>query len=115
MSSKLAFIVFAVLLGAFIALRFVGKVHPAKARELVGGGALLLDVRSEGEFASGHIAGAKNIPLGDLARRFGEIEAMKDRPVVVYCASGIRSAMAKQTLRSHGFREVHDLGAMGRY
>lgn len=83
----------------------------AAARELVAKGARLVDVRSPGEFAGVHLDGARNIPVGELGRRLGELGA-KDRPVIVYCASGARSAMAKRTLKGAGFREVYNLGAM---
>ncbi|MCC6805821.1 MAG: rhodanese-like domain-containing protein [Deltaproteobacteria bacterium] len=81
------------------------------ARELLGKGALLVDVRSPSEFTSGHLEGAKNIPVHLIGQRSGEL-GTKDRPVILYCASGARSAMAKRTLRAAGFTRVHNLGAM---
>lgn len=92
----------------------LGKVAPAKARELVERGALLLDVRTPGEFAGGHIAGARNVPLQELGARVGEL-GDRDRPVVLYCASGMRSASAASALKRAGFKHVFDLGAMGRW
>ncbi len=109
------------LIGAVVAFlafnlfrTLVGKVAPDKARELVAGGATLLDVRSPGEFGGGHVRGAKNVPVQELASRIGEVGA-KDKPVVVYCASGMRSASAASMLRRAGFQSVHDLGAMARW
>jgi phage shock protein E len=84
----------------------------ASGRELVAQGATLLDVRTSEEFASGHLDGAVLIPVSDLAVRMGELP--RDRPVVVYCRSGRRSAAAADQLRSAGFR-VHDVGAMSNY
>ncbi len=84
--------------------RISGKV----AREKVAAGALLLDVRSEAEFRGGAIPGATNIPVQSLGARLGELD--RARPVVVYCASGVRSSSAASTLRKNGFAEVHDLG-----
>lgn len=95
--------------------RFGGKIVGAKARELVGAGALLLDVRTPSEFAGGHLQGALNIPVSELGARVGELGQDRARPIVVYCASGMRSASAKTTLRGLGFVDVHDLGAMGRW
>ncbi|MCB9506655.1 MAG: rhodanese-like domain-containing protein [Myxococcales bacterium] len=86
------------------------RVASADARALVRDGATLLDVRSPAEFSSGHVDGAKNIPVGDLARRLPELD--RARPVVVYCRSGARSAAATRILRSAGFDKVHDLGPM---
>lgn len=82
-----------------------------RARELVAGGARLVDVRSAGEFAATHLEGARNIPVGEIGRRAREL-GDKSKPVIVYCASGTRSAMAKRTLKSAGFSEVYNLGAM---
>lgn len=81
-------------------------------RDLVAKGATLLDVRTREEFASGHVEGAKNIPVQELGGRVGEVK--KQRPVVVYCRSGGRSAAAAQLLRGKGF-EVVDVGAMGNW
>ena len=92
----------------------LGKVSPETARNLVRDGALLLDVRTVAEFAGGHLEGAKNVPVHELAKRIGEL-GERTRPIVVYGASGVRSASAKATLARAGFTAVHDLGAMGRW
>jgi rhodanese-related sulfurtransferase len=107
-----------VAVGAFVLWNvsrvFVGKVSPDKARSLVAAGARLLDVRTPGEHASGHIEGSLNVPVQELADRLAEL-GDKKRPIVVYCASGIRSASAASLLKRAGFAEVHDLGAMARW
>lgn len=90
-----------------------GDVDSARARELVGGGATLVDVRTVGEYRSGHIEGALNIPVDDLAGKMAQIP--KDKPVVVYCQSGMRSASAASTLKDAGYKEVYNLGAMSRW
>lgn len=103
---------------AFVAWRIaqmvLGKTSPAKARALVEEGALLLDVRSPGEFLSGHVKGAMNIPVNELGARLGEL-GEKSKAVVVYCASGMRSATASGVLKRAGFTQVFDLGAMSRW
>ena len=91
-----------------------GKANPEQARALVEAGAVLIDVRSPGEFSSGHIEGARNIPVGELGARLAEV-GDRDTPVVVYCRSGARSASAASTLTGAGFTQVHDLGAMSRW
>jgi rhodanese-related sulfurtransferase len=98
---------------AWIALTRLGKISSGRARELVAGGALLIDVRSESEFASGHLPGATNVPLGSLSAQASELSG-SGKPVVVYCASGMRSAGAKRLLRAAG-ADVYDLGAMSRW
>ena len=86
-------------------------ISSARARQLVADGARLVDVRSAGEFAATHLDGARNIPVGEIGRRAREL-GDKSKPVIVYCASGTRSAIAKRTLKSAGFSEVYNLGAM---
>lgn len=85
-------------------------VSGTEAQRLVKQGALLLDVRTPGEFASGHVSGAKNIPVQELGSRLKELPP-KGQTIVVYCQSGGRSASASSVLRQAGY-EVHDLGAM---
>jgi len=77
--------------------------------QLVADGALLLDVRTPGEFADGHVQGALNVPVQVLESRIAELDPA--RPVVVYCRSGNRSATAARMLRDRGFT-VTDVGAM---
>lgn len=91
----------------------VKKVSGAEAKELVAKGALLVDVRSPGEFASGKIKGSKNIPLQEIDRRMKEFGAT-DRPVIVCCASGARSAMAGRKLKHAGY-DVRNLGSWMRW
>lgn len=67
----------------------------------------LLDVRQAEEYESGHIPGAKWIPLPELSSRLGEIDAQK--PTLVYCAIGGRSRVAAQMLAGKGFQEVYNL------
>ena len=83
-------------------------------REAVRSGAsglVVVDVRSPGEFAAGHVEGARNIPVSEISRRTKEL-GPTDRPIVLYCASGSRSAMAKRTLRGAGYSKVYNLGSM---
>lgn len=81
-------------------------------RRRVAEGALLLDVRTPQEFAVGHVPGAKNIPVQELAQRLAELGA--PRRVVVYCRSGGRSASATEILRQAG-HDVLDVGPMSAY
>jgi len=73
--------------------------------------ALVLDVRNASEWDDdlGHIDGARQIPLGELGGRVGEIEAWKDKPVVVVCRDGARSRDACRTLTAAGFQQVMNL------
>ena len=102
------------LLGAMLGLygaRWLWfRIRAGEAKRLVADGATLVDVRSEGEFERGHIDGARNIPVQEIAARSSELP--RGKPVVVYCASGMRSAMAASALRRAGFETVVNLGPM---
>ena len=76
--------------------------------ELKRDGATFVDVRSAGEFASGNAPGTINIPLQELGSRLREIP--KSSPVVLCCASGTRSGMAKLVRRKNGYLNVHNIG-----
>lgn len=91
---------------------FGSRASPDEARQLLGQGATLLDVRTPQEFAAGHVEGAVNIPVQVLAARKGELEGAKG--VVVYCRSGMRSAKAARMLRGAGIEPVLDVGSMSR-
>lgn len=72
-------------------------------------GALVLDVREDAEFASGHLPKARHIPLAQLGTRIGEIAKFKEKPVIVTCRSGARSGSACRALRNAGFTQVYNL------
>ncbi len=86
------------------------RVSSGEAKRLVTEGASLLDVRTPEEFAAGHLDGATNFPLQRLEA--GEAPAIeRDRPVIVYCHTGRRSAKSAAALLKLGFTQVYDLGA----
>jgi len=85
-----------------------------KARELVGEGWVLLDVRTPEEFRQGHPEPARNIPVQELSQRVAEVGPPGTR-VVVYCQAGGRSAMAAQILRANGFPELFDLKSVNNW
>jgi len=74
-------------------------------------GAVIVDVRSPDEYADGFYPGAKNIPVNQLLGRLAEV-GPKTAPVVVYCASGGRSAVAQQLLKANGFTDVTNAGGL---
>lgn len=77
--------------------------------QLIKKGAVIIDVRTKAEYNSGHIKGSKNIPLNSLGQNLKKI-GRKGVPVITCCASGMRSASAKNILQSAGFVEVHNGG-----
>ena len=76
--------------------------------QLVKDGAVIIDVRTPGEYAGGHIKGSKNIPLQSIQQNLSKIP--KDKVIITCCASGMRSGSAKSMLLSNGFKEVHNGG-----
>lgn len=71
--------------------------------------ALVLDVRDTGDYAAGHIAGARHIPEARLAERIKELEKYRSRPILVSCSSGSRAPSVARTLRKSGFAEAFAL------
>ncbi len=68
----------------------------------------LVDVRTPGEYAEGHLAGAKLIPVQEIEQRLSEID--KSKPVLLYCRSGHRSGVALKVLVDHGYANAKHLG-----
>lgn len=87
----------------------------AAGKEAVSRGALLLDVRTPAEFASGHVDGAVNVPVQELDEKWASLGVPADREVVVYCQRGRRSAKAKALLAGKGVTKVIDVGAMSNW
>ncbi|MDQ3933382.1 MAG: rhodanese-like domain-containing protein [Actinomycetota bacterium] len=81
-------------------------LDPARARELIDGGAQVVDVRTANEHAVSHIEGAAHVPLERLDEEAEELD--RERPLVVYCRGGNRSAMAAEALRNSGW-EAHSI------
>ena len=102
----------AMLFWSFFGNRLLGikEVDHIAAMQLLNHkNALVLDVREQGEYDSGHILSSKLIPLGKLKERLGELEKYRERPVVVVCRSGQRSASACAMLGKQGFTQAYNL------
>jgi len=78
-------------------------------KELQKNGALLLDVRTRGEYASGHIEDSKNIPLDELESNLSTLD--KKQNIIVVCASGARSASAVNFMKNNGFTHCYNGGS----
>jgi len=77
--------------------------------EVMARGAVILDVRSAGEYSGGHVKGSLNIPVNVLQSQVAKLK--KDKPIITCCASGMRSASARSILLSSGFTEVYNGGS----
>ena len=100
----------------------VERIGPDAARAMVRDeGALLLDVRDAPELAQGRVPGAHHVSRGmlefraDAASPYHDPEFRTDRPVILYCASGGRSALAGKVLRDMGYGRVYNLGGFKDY
>lgn len=80
-------------------------------KDKIKAGAKVVDVRTAGEFADEAYPGAVNIPLNVLPAKLDEL-GPKDKPIVLYCASGARSAQAARLLKQAGFSDVVNAGGM---
>lgn len=89
-------------------------MDPSEAKRLVQAGALLVDVRTPGEFNERHIEGAINLPIHQMKARLAELGEHKQH-IVVYCRSGARSSRAQAMMIDAGFQHVHNLGGIGRW
>lgn len=111
-------IVILLLLAFFLYRRFsyltnkqIKNVSAEKAHELIKGNKniIVLDVRTKGEYKSGHIPGAKSIPVAELSSRIKELEQHRDTPILVHCASGGRSPAALKVLLKNGFKTIYHM------
>lgn len=98
-----------VAVAAYLLFRhFRFKAARRRLPGLAAGGAVFVDVRTPAEFAAGNRPGSLNIPLDEIAARAAALD--KDKPVVLSCASGARSAAAAGVLKGLGFRDVTNAG-----
>ncbi len=110
-------VLIAIMSGAMLFWSFFGnRIRGIKEIDHIGAmqlmnhkSALLLDVREQSEYDSGHILSSKLVPLGKLGARLGELEKYRERPIIVVCRSGMRSASACALLSKQGFAQVYNL------
>lgn len=76
--------------------------------------AIFVDVREDSEYKAGHILGARHIPISNFDKRMTELEKSKEKPLIVYCATGARASKAAGKLRKSNFESIYTLaGGMG--
>jgi len=86
------------------------SVSPAEATMLINReDAHIVDVREASEFADGHMPDAHHLPLSKLGEHLGQLEKFKEKPLIVCCATGMRSNKACRELSKQGFAKVHNL------
>lgn len=89
----------------------VKNITSTEAKKLIheNSDTIILDVRTKGEYLSGHIPGAKLISLNQLPDDIDDFEEHKNKPIIVYCASGVRSKTAVNILLENGFLDINHL------
>jgi len=92
-------------------LKRAGQISAQQAHELLRNGAIVLDVRSAGEYVAGHIQGVANMPLAEIETQISRRVEARDQVVLLHCQSGTRSAMAVKKLKAMGYLHVFNLGS----
>lgn len=101
-------------LGVWGLMRRSSLIPEAEARRLRSAGAVVIDVRSRGEYATGHLPGVINVPLDGIGAAIGGVVPDRSTPVLLHCHSGGRSGIARMLLRRAGYPGAHNLGSYGR-
>jgi rhodanese-related sulfurtransferase len=107
-------LVIAAVAAAILMLKKNGQISPKNARAHLKNGALVVDVRSAGEFNSGHLPVAINIPLDEIETALPRQVKDKNQVLLLHCQSGMRSGMAKKKLNGMGYANAFNLGSLSR-
>ena len=101
----------AILLWPYVSRLMGGgkEIGTLEATRLINNNALVLDVRDAKEFATGHIPGAKHVPLAELEPRLDEFAKFKQKPLIVSCRNDLQSAQAMRLLAKNQFTQVYQL------
>lgn len=114
MSPWIGFIIVMVLALAYMYMKRSGQVSSKEAVEYLRNGAMLIDVRSAQEYESGHILQAYNMPLDRIDVLVPTAVKDRNKVLLLHCASGVRSGLAKRKLEGLGYRNVFNLGSYDR-
>ena len=108
----------ALIILAFVALVYIvrrsGQISSTAALKHLKSGALVIDVRSRGEFSSGHLPNAINLPLDEIEIALPRRVQDKGHVLLLHCQSGMRSGVAKRRLKSMGYSRAFNLGSYAR-
>jgi phage shock protein E len=109
-----AIVIVAAIVAVIFMMKKSGQIPAQDALAYLKGGALVIDVRSPGEFNSGHLARAINLPLDEIETALPKRVKDKNQVLLLHCASGMRSGTARQKLKALGYANVFNLGSYGR-
>ena len=99
------------IIGLMWLIKRMGLISRNAALVHLNQGAMVIDVRTPGEFQSGHIEGAINVPMNELGGQIGQHAPNKEQVLLLHCLSGTRSGMAKGILKGMGYPNVFNLGS----
>lgn len=108
------FLILAAVVVVVLMMKKTGQISAKDALALLEKGALVIDVRSPAEFNAGHLARAINLPLDNIEITLPKRVPDKNQALLLHCASGMRSGMAKGKLKDLGYRNTFNLGSYGR-
>jgi len=97
-----------------VVLRRAGLISAHAAREHLKKGVLVIDVRTPGEYAAGHLPNAIHLPLGGIETSLPKLVPDKNAVLLLHCQSGARSGMAKRKLQAKGYAQAFNLGSLAR-
>ncbi len=112
--NQLIYIIPILLIVIFFMLKQRSFASEEQINSALKQGAKVIDVRSPEEYASGHLPKATNIPVGELEQRVAQLAPDKDQPLLLHCASGMRSGHGKSILENLGYKQVLNVGSYGR-
>lgn len=98
----------------FFLIKRGGQISPQAAQAHLKNGALVIDVRTPGEFAAGHLSQAINLPLDEIETALPKRVKDKNQVLLLHCASGMRSGVAAAKLKGMGYANSFNLGSYGR-
>jgi phage shock protein E len=114
MNNWTAILIVAAVVAVVFMMKKSGQISAPDALKYLKNGALVIDVRSPGEFNSGHLARAINLPLDEIETALPGRVPDNSQVLLLHCASGMRSGTARQKLMALGYTQVFNLGAYGR-
>jgi len=85
-----------------------------QAREMIQKGAIIVDVRTDGEYSNANIKESRHIPLNELKDKIEKVVPDKDKTILLHCRSGSRSFAGKRMLKKIGYTNAYNIGSFGR-
>ncbi len=107
-------LILAAVVVAFLLLKRLGQISARAARAHLEQGALVIDVRSEGEFSAAHLPRAINMPVDRIEAMAPQRLKDRNQVLLLHCQSGMRSAVARKRLAAMGYAHAFNLGSYGR-